>query len=692
MYTVFSCLALEHDARYLAIAAAVCALGSVLSMRLFARLRRSDGPRRPHWLLLAGLVAGGTIWTTHFAAMLGYDVPVERSFDPQITVLSLLLAVAFTAAGFLITARGRLTPLVELGGVVFGLGIAVMHFVGMRALLMPAIVEWDATLVVASVVLGMFFGAVAMNRIARPVTRFCKYGGALAMVLAIATMHFTAMGAMTVYPLAGAEAAAQSVSDSTIAAAVIVTFALVLMTGGSAYMIDLHAANEASAKYRHMALHDPLTGLPNRSHLAKRLADLLAHNRDDTARIALLAIDLDRFKDVNDAHGHMAGDAVLQALAERLGGIVQSGEFLARVGGDEFVAIKHDIFTRNEAVRFAERLRRSIVEPTHWEGRTLTVGCSIGIATFPDDGAVPELLMTRADLALYRAKSMGRNKVCVYDQTMDESGRSRAALAMDMRRAIACGEFELYYQPQNDTVSRDVIGFEALLRWNHPERGTVSPAEFIPIAEETGLILELGDWVLRTACATAARWSKPYRVAVNLAPMQLGQPGLAKRVAEILKESGLAASRLEVELTESGIIADQQHALDVIRALKAQGVLVAMDDFGSGYSSLSTLKNFPFDKIKIDREFMAGLADNVHAAAIVKATILLGTSLRIPVLAEGVETEQHLSFLREQGCAAVQGYLFGKPMPERDIRRLIDGETLAGAKVSPPAPRAADAA
>ncbi|MFN3717204.1 MAG: diguanylate cyclase domain-containing protein, partial [Thiobacillus sp.] len=231
---------------------------------------------------------------------------------------------------------------------------------GMRALLMPAIVEWDATLVVASVFLGMLFGAVAMNRIARPVTRFCKYGGALAMVLAIASMHFTAMGAMTVYPLAGAEAAAQSVPDSTIAAAVIVTFALVLITGGSAYMIDLHAANEASAKYRHMALHDPLTGLPNRSHLAKRLADMLAHNRDDTARIALLAIDLDRFKDVNDAHGHMAGDAVLQALAQRLGGIVQSGEFLARVGGDEFVAIKHDIFTRNEAVRFAERLRRSI--------------------------------------------------------------------------------------------------------------------------------------------------------------------------------------------------------------------------------------------------------------------------------------------------------------------------------------------
>jgi EAL domain-containing protein (putative c-di-GMP-specific phosphodiesterase class I) len=220
----------------------------------------------------------------------------------------------------------------------------------------------------------------------------------------------------------------------------------------------------------------------------------------------------------------------------------------------------------------------------------------------------------------------------------------------------------------------------------------VSPAEFIPIAEETGLILELGDWVLRTACATAARWSKPYRVAVNLAPMQLAQPGLAKRVAEILKDSGLAASRLEVELTESGIIADQQHALDVIRALKGLGVSVAMDDFGSGYSSLSTLKNFPFDKIKIDKEFMTGLSDNVHAAAIVKATILLGTSLRIPVLAEGVETEQHLSFLREQGCAAVQGYLFGKPMPERDIRRLIDGEAMRGAEVSPRTPHAADAA
>lgn len=676
MLKVLSCLAVEHDWRYLAIAVAICVIGSVLSMRLFARLRRSHGARRMHWLLLAGLVAGGTVWTTHFASMLGYDMPLQRSFDPMLTTLSLVIAVTFTAAGFMVTARAKLGPLVEVGGAIFGLGIVAMHFVGMGALQLTGTIQWDRTLVMLSIALAMFFGAVAMNRIARPVTRFCKYGGAAAMVLAIVTLHFTAMGAVTVVPMGGIDVPAQAISDEAMLVAIVVTFALVLTTGTSAYMIDLHSANEASENYKHMALHDPLTGLPNRNHLAKRLSEWLERNREDTARIAVLAVDLDRFKDVNDVHGHAAGDAVLRAIAARLGASLAPSEFFARVGGDEFVAVKQDIFMRNEAPRFAARLRAAILEPVIWEGQALSVGCSIGIAMFPEDGTTAEVLTSRADLAMYRAKSLGRDKICAYEATMDEQSRSRAALAMDMRRAIGCGEFELYYQAQNDTQTRDIIGFEALLRWKHPERGFISPADFIPIAEETGLIVELGDWVLKTACATAASWSTPYRVAVNLAPMQLAQSELPQRVAEILRQTRLAPQRLEIELTESGIIADQQHALNVILALKALGVTVAMDDFGSGYSSLSTLQNFPFDKIKIDREFIMGVGDNVHSAAIIKATILLGTSLKIPVLAEGVETEEHLAFLREQSCPAVQGYLFGKPMPSGDVARLLEGSAV----------------
>jgi diguanylate cyclase (GGDEF)-like protein len=453
----------------------------------------------------------------------------------------------------------------------------------------------------------------------------------------------------------------------------VVAIALVMAMAGSAYMIDVDATREASDNYQHLALHDPLTGLPNRHNLAKRLSETLA-NVEDTARVALVVLDLDRFKDVNDVHGHAAGDAVLRAIASRISAVLGAGEFLARVGGDEFVALKSDIFARGDALKFCRRLRDLILEPVVWQDLKLSVGCSIGVAMYPEHGDTGDLLSSRADLAMYRAKDLGQGKICTYDKTMDEAVRTRAALAIDLKRAIAGNELELYYQVQNDTQTGEIVGFEALLRWNHPVKGRVSPADFIPIAEETGLIVEIGDWVLRTACADAVGWSRPYRVAVNVAPMQLAQGDLPKRVAQILQESGFPAERLEIELTESGIIADQQHALQVVLALKAIGVTVAMDDFGTGYSSLSTLQNFPFDKIKVDRSFIQSVNSNVHSAAIVKATLLLGKSLNIPVLAEGVETEQHLEFLRDENCASVQGYLFGKPMPLAEVKRMIARE------------------
>lgn len=440
----------------------------------------------------------------------------------------------------------------------------------------------------------------------------------------------------------------------------------------SAYMIDMHAALEASDSYQHLALHDPLTGLPNRHNLSMRLADLVTSDVDDTARVALLVIDLDRFKDINDVHGHAVGDILLRAVAKALAEALGPHEFIARIGGDEFVAVKSDVFARGEALKFANRLRGIILRPVEWENQKLSVGCSIGIALFPDHSAQGEDLLTRADLAMYRAKSLGRGKIRTYEATMDEGSRSRAALAIDLKRAIAEGEFELHYQAQNDTQTRGIVGFEALLRWNHPERGRVSPADFIPIAEETGLIVEIGDWVLRTACATATGWSEPHKVAINVAPLQLSQGDLPKRVAQVLSETGLPADRLEIEITESGIIADHQHALQIVQQLKAIGVTVAMDDFGTGYSSLSTLQQFPFDKIKIDRSFITNVTSNAHSAAIVQATLLLGKSLQIPVLAEGVETEQQLDFLRDTACGSVQGYLFGKPVGATEVQLMID--------------------
>jgi len=452
---------------------------------------------------------------------------------------------------------------------------------------------------------------------------------------------------------------------------VIVGVTLMMAMAASAYAIDLQAANEATESYKHQAMHDPLTGLPNRNGLAQQLQDLLAGRGDDTARVVVLAIDLDRFKDINDVHGHVGGDHLLRQVAQRISAQLQADEFLARIGGDEFVAVKSNVFARGEAVKFAERLRKVVLEPVEWQHQTLAVGCSIGVALFPEHGQAADCLTQRADLAMYRAKSLGRGKICTYEPSMDEASRVRAELAIDLKRALAGNELELHYQVQNDTNTGGIVGFEALIRWNHPQKGRIPPDAFIPIAEETGLIIEIGDWVIRTACTTAVQWRLPFKVAVNVAPMQLNHD-LPRRVAEILKETGLAPSRLEIELTESGIIADRQHALQVVLALKAIGVTVAMDDFGTGYSSLSTLQAFPFDKIKVDKSFIQAVETSVHAAAIVKATLLLGRSLNIPVLAEGVETTRHLDFLREEGCSSVQGYLFGKPMPVEIVNRMID--------------------
>jgi diguanylate cyclase (GGDEF)-like protein len=486
-------------------------------------------------------------------------------------------------------------------------------------------------------------------------------------------LHFAGMAAVTIYPVFDMAVPPQALSDTFMITSVIVGISLMMAMAASAYAIDLQAANEATESYKHQAMHDPLTGLPNRNGLAQQLHDLLAGRGDDTARVVVVAIDLDRFKDINDVHGHVGGDHLLRQVAQRISSELQEGEFLARIGGDEFVAVKSEIFARGEAVKFAERLRKVVLEPVEWQHQTLAVGCSIGVALYPEHGQAADCLTQRADLAMYRAKSLGRGKICTYEPSMDEASRVRAELAIDLKRALAGNELELHYQVQNDTNTGGIVGFEALIRWNHPQKGRIPPDAFIPIAEETGLIIDIGDWVMRTACTTAAQWRLPFKVAVNVAPMQLNHD-LPGRVAEILKETGLAPSRLEIELTETGIIADRQHALQVVLALKAIGVTVAMDDFGTGYSSLSTLQAFPFDKIKVDKSFIQAVETSVHAAAIVKATLLLGRSLNIPVLAEGVETTRHLDFLREEGCNSVQGYLFGKPMPVAIVNRMIEDE------------------
>ncbi|MBW6423004.1 EAL domain-containing protein [Rhizobium sp. XQZ8] len=677
MFRIVSCIFVEHDPRYIACAVFICAIGAFLTVRLYSRVRRGSGLEKAIWLFLAGFIGGATTWTTHFLAMLGYLGGGQAGYEPTLTFWSFAIAVISATAGLGIAVYGGRSAMVEAGGAIVGLGIAAMHYTGMAAYEVQGAIQWERSYVIVSLIFAAVFGALTTNRVVRPLTRFCKYGSVLALILAIATTHFTAMGAVNVVLDPRAIVPTEVVPPIALGFGVLSLMLILLALAAATYLLDARTTKAAVEQYRHLSLHDPLTGLANRSAFNEELAEIEARPVDLTARIAVLSFDLNRFKEINDVHGHAAGDAVLRAIGARLGNTVGEGEFVARVGGDEFVALKHMYYKRSDAVVLANRLLSEISKPIEWNGNTLMVGSSVGIAIYPGEAKTTDDLVAQADVAMYRAKQNGDNAICFYDSSMDQAARERNALAMDMRSGLASGHFELYYQLQNHTFTSEVIGFEVLLRWNHPTRGLVSPGEFIPIAERTGFINELGEWVLRSACAEAATWKNPIGIAVNVAPQQLADPKLPLKVRNILNETGLSANRLELEITESGIIADHQRALQTIRHLKSLGVKIAMDDYGTGYSSLSTLMSFPFDKIKIDRTFIDGLEANAQSAAIVRSTLILASSLDIPVLAEGVETNEHIDFLRKEGCMQVQGYLFGKPGPRSGIEHIVNGEAAA---------------
>ncbi|EUB96986.1 diguanylate cyclase/phosphodiesterase with MHYT sensor [Rhizobium sp. CF080] len=685
MFRVISCIFIEHDLRYIACAVLICAAGSFLTLRLFSRARTGSGVEKVIWLFLAGFMGGSATWTTHFLAMLGYLPGGQAGYEPAQTLLSFMIAVATATIGLSVASYGGRSALAEAGGMVMGLGIAAMHYTGMAAYEVQGVIEWNRSYVIVSLIFAALFGALVTNRAIRPVTRFCKYGSVLAMIVAIASTHFTGMGAIEVILDPRAALLNEVVPPVVLGFGVLSLMLILLALTAATYLIDARTTQAAVEQYRHLSLHDALTGLANRAAFNEQLADIAARPVDLTARFAVLSFDLNRFKEVNDVHGHAAGDEVLRAIGGRLAEAAGEGEFIARVGGDEFVALKHMYYKRSDAMVLANRLLAEICKPIEWNGNTLTVGSSVGIALYPGEAKTVDDLVAQADVAMYRAKQSGDNAICFYDSSMDQAARERNALAMDMRSGLVSRQFELYYQLQNDTFSGEVVGFEVLLRWNHPIRGLVSPNDFIPIAERTGFIIELGEWVLRSACAEAATWKNPFCIAVNVASQQLADPKFPTKVRDILKQTGLSAGRLELEITESGIIADHQRALQTVRHLKSLGVKIAMDDYGTGYSSLSTLMSFPFDKIKIDRTFVDGLSSNEQSAAIVRSTLILASSLHIPVLAEGVETDAHIAFLRKEGCMQVQGYLFGKPGPRAGIEHIVNGQAggEAGDQITP---------
>ena len=443
---------------------------------------------------------------------------------------------------------------------------------------------------------------------------------------------------------------------------------------------DITEQRNIEARIKHMAHHDALTDLPNRVLLRERLEHALTHS-EQAGQVAVLWLDLDRFKDVNDTLGHAIGDALLKAVAERLKNCVRADDIVARLGGDEFAVIQCGINQPVGATSLALRLIEAVSSPYQINDHQIVVGISVGISVSPDDTRDPEHLMRNADLALYRAKSDGRGTYRFFESGMDARMHARRQLELDLRSAVANGGFELFYQPIIHLDEKHISTFEALLRWNHPERGRISPAEFIPLAEETGLIASIGEWALRAACAQASTWPERIKVAVNLSPLQFKQSDLVKLVFNALSAAGLCASRLELEITESVLLENTERTLATLHQLRGLGVRIAMDDFGTGYSSLSNLRSFPFDKIKVDQSFTQGLGTDEQCSTIVQAVAALGAGLDMITTAEGVETADQLAWVRAIGIDEVQGYYLSRPVPASEIGAVLakfgDGVNVA---------------
>ena len=455
-------------------------------------------------------------------------------------------------------------------------------------------------------------------------------------------------------------------------------------------LMDITERKRAEARLAFMAQHDALTGLPNRNLLRQHMDEIMLHTRRGAEKIAVLVLGIDNFKAVNDTLGHGIGDKLLRGVGKRLRSMLREEDTLARLNSDEFAIVQSGLTRPEDAVLLARRLLEAIGDPFLLDGHSVVIGASIGIAMAPGDGDESEKLLEHADMALSRAKNDARGTFSFFEAGMDARAQSRRKIEIDLRDAIQNDVLRPYYQPLIDLASGRITGFEALVRWPHPERGMISPAEFIPVAEETGLINGLGGLMLRRACMDAALWPADVRVAVNLSPLQFRVGNLLSVVMDALKQSGLPAKRLELEITETLLLEKSSQVLATLHALRALGVRISMDDFGTGYSSLSYLRSFPFDKIKIDQSFVRDLGSNRDAQAIVRSIISLGIGLGVTITAEGVETEAELSCLRAEGCHEGQGFLFSHARPNAEIVKLLRAQS--GADIDALADVAANAA
>ena len=668
---------------------------------------------------VAGAGAAIGVAGMHFTGMASIIAPARISYDPVPIIISIFLSglcfwIAFL--GFAKTAGWRKIALPTAFSV---LAIVVMHFTAMsattlvpdptRAVAFSTAVNRD-WLVLAVVLAALVLVALALvgsiidrwltdahglaeatlealaitndNRIVEVNHRLCTLLGVSsgALIGSAPSDWFVAVDGGSFGTPDGSSVEARVRSSSDDDQILEIATQTIEYRGRSCRVLairDLSDRKRAQRAIEHLASHDALTDLANRTHFGRALDTAL----DARQPFALLALDLDRFKAVNDIFGHSAGDDILCRVANVLRASTRADDVIARVGGDEFLIIQTAVSEPDEARKLAGRILDNLAIEMDVARDPMAVGLSIGVSLFPQDGQDAETLQRNADTALYRAKNNGRGSAAFFDQEMDEHARERRALEHDLRHAIARDQLHLMFQPLVATAFGSIVGYEALLRWDHPEKGAIEPDQFIPIAEESGAIVAIGEWVLREACAVAATWPENVSIAVNVSTVQFQVPNLPAVVRDALAQSGLDARRLELEITETAFLRNRQSALKALHEIRALGVRVAMDDFGTGYSSLSNLKAFPFDKIKIDKSFIAAIADDEAARSIVRAIVGLGRSFNMPIVAEGVETEEQRQMLLDEGCPQAQGYFFGYPAANpflHDSRHEIPDEELAG--------------
>jgi diguanylate cyclase len=690
-----------------------------------AGLAVSLTPNWRHGPWLGGAIVAGGIAAMHYTGMAAFEVAGTILWDPVLVVTSILLGAAIGAVALPVGLRGSEEKWKIGGALLLTLAICSHHFTAMGAVSIipnPTIevsqsavpAEWLAVgVAIASfAIIGLALAGVVLDirdnrRSELEVDRMRDLANASVEGLLVCdgetivsvNTSFAALTGLSASNLVGAQL--ESCFPDRIARArlssgssqpvetglrhfdgsttpVELILRPIIFAGRPHHVVavrDLQARKEAEQHIHYLAHHDALTALPNRSYFHGRIDQEIAALAKGES-LAVLCLDLDRFKEVNDLFGHAAGDKVLQTTASRVTAVLDGRHMMARLGGDEFAVLMPGVANPAAASRLAETILEAL-RMTSDAPEINSISTSIGIALYPDDAMDRQALLTHADTALYRAKSEGRNTYRFFEASMGTEVRERRMLEHDLRLAIAREQLRLVFQPQQEMSGGNVTGFEALLRWKHPGRGDISPAVFIPVAEDTGAILEIGDWVLKTACREAATWTQPLTVAVNVSAVQLYNADFVKELHQILLETGLPPRRLEIEITETALVRDFNRALATLRQIKALGVRIAMDDFGTGYSSLSNLRAFPFDKIKIDGSFVKSVNSNDQAATIVRAVLGLGRGLGLPVLAEGVETDAELKFLQDEQCDEVQGYLLGRPAAIASFRNLTHADAAS---------------